>query len=153
MQLDVEMSFADASDVMAAVTVAIDAAVREVTGEGVGDIPTITWHDAMERFGTDKPDLRFGMELVDLGPVFAGTEFRAFQAEAVKGITVPGQGEASRSTVDGLVDRGPQRLHALGLAAPQGMGCKLPQQRRPLVHGSIAEPDCVNIGCSRAHHS
>ena len=86
MQLDVEMSFATADDVMAAVTVAIDAAVREVTGEGVGAIPAMTWHDAMERYGSDKPDLRFGMELVDLGAVFAATEFRAFQAEAVKGV-------------------------------------------------------------------
>jgi len=114
MQLDVEMSFADAADVMDAVTVAIDAAVREVTGDGVGAIPTMTWHEAMERFGTDKPDLRFGMELVDLGPVFAATEFRAFQAEAVKGFAVPGQGEASRSTVDGLVERA-KSLGAAGL--------------------------------------
>ena len=86
----------------------------EVTGEAVGAIPAMTWHDAMERYGSDKPDLRFGMELVDLGAVFAATEFRAFQAEAVKGFAVPGQGEASRSTVDGLVDRA-KSLGAAGL--------------------------------------
>ena len=50
----------------------------------------------MERFGTDKPDVRFGMELVDLTEVFAATEFQAFQADAVKGIRVPGEGDMSR---------------------------------------------------------
>ena len=74
----------------------------------------MTWHEAMERFGTDKPDIRFGMELVDLGEVFADTEFRAFQADAVKGICVPGMGDVSRSTVDNLVDRA-KLLGAAGL--------------------------------------
>ena len=105
MQLDVEMSFADAQDVMDVVALAVDAAVVGATGVSIGDIPSITWQDSMERFGTDKPDLRFGMELIDLASVFASTEFRAFQADAVKGICVAGMGEASRSTLDGLVDR------------------------------------------------
>ena len=74
----------------------------------------MTWLEAMERFGTDKPDTRFGMELVDLGEVFADTEFRAFQADAVKGICVRGQGDVSRSTVDNLVDRA-KLLGAAGL--------------------------------------
>ena len=52
----------------------------------------MTWQEAQDRFGSDKPDLRFGMELVDLTPVFAETEFRAFQAPAVKGIRVAGAG-------------------------------------------------------------
>jgi aspartyl-tRNA synthetase len=74
----------------------------------------MTWHEAMERYGSDKPDIRFGMELVDLGAVFQATEFRAFQAPAVKGICVPGMGDASRSTVDGLVERA-KLLGAQGL--------------------------------------
>ena len=75
----------------------------------------MTWQEAQERYGTDKPDVRFGMELVDLGEVFAATEFRAFQADAVKGIRVPGLGAtASRSTVDALVDRA-KSLGAQGL--------------------------------------
>ncbi len=114
MQLDVEMSFADAQDVMDVVARCVDAAVVGATGRSIGVVPSITWQDSMERFGTDKPDLRFGMELIDLGGVFASTEFRAFQADAVKGICVGGMGEASRSTVDGLVERA-KSLGAQGL--------------------------------------
>ena len=114
MQYDAEMSFADQEDVMAVVTEAVGAAVEAATGSRPGDVPRMTWHEAMDRFGTDKPDTRFGMELVNLGDVFANTEFRAFQAEAVKGIRVPGQGDVSRSTVDNLVDRA-KLLGAAGL--------------------------------------
>jgi aspartyl-tRNA synthetase len=114
MQYDAEMSFAEQEDVLAVVTDAVSAAIEAVTGERPGEYARMTWHDAMERYGTDKPDIRFGMELVDLGPVFQATEFRAFQAPAVKGIRVPGMGDASRSTVDGLVERAKQ-LGAQGL--------------------------------------
>ena len=66
----------------------------------------MTWHEAMARYGSDKPDVRFGLELVDLGEVFAATEFRAFQADVVKGIRLPGQGDLSRAQVDRLVGPG-----------------------------------------------
>ncbi len=56
---------------MAVVTEAVGAAIEAVTGSRPGDVPRMTWHEAMERFGSDKPDTRFGMELVDLGAVFA----------------------------------------------------------------------------------
>ncbi len=114
MQYDAEMSFAGQEDVMGVVTEAVGAAIEAVTGSRPGAVPRMTWHEAMERYGTDKPDVRFGMELVDLGPVFAQTEFHAFQAPAVKGICVAGQGEVSRSTVDALVDRA-KLLGAAGL--------------------------------------
>jgi aspartyl-tRNA synthetase len=113
-QYDAEMSFADQEDVMAVVTESVGAAIEAVTGSRPGPASRMTWHEAMERFGSDKPDIRFGMELVDLGGVFADTEFRAFQADAVKGICVPGMGEVSRSTVDNLVDRA-KLLGAAGL--------------------------------------
>jgi aspartyl-tRNA synthetase len=114
MQYDAEMSFAGQEDVLAVVAEALGAAIEAVTGERPGPFARMTWHDAMERYGTDKPDTRFGMELVDLGDVFAETEFRAFQADAVKGICVKGSGDVSRSTVDGLVDRA-KELGAAGL--------------------------------------
>jgi aspartyl-tRNA synthetase len=114
MQYDAEMSFADQEDVLAVVTEAVGAAIESVTGSRPGEVPRMTWLEAQERFGTDKPDIRFGMELFDLGAVFADTEFRAFQADAVKGICVKGSGEVSRSTVDGLVDRA-KLLGAAGL--------------------------------------
>ncbi|HEY5172549.1 MAG TPA: aspartate--tRNA ligase, partial [Acidimicrobiia bacterium] len=116
MQLDVEMSFADQEDVLDAVSVAVLAAA-EVARPGTGgmSIPRMTWHEAMERYGTDKPDLRFAMELVELTDVFGATEFRAFAgADAVKGIRVDGQAEMARSRLDALTERA-KSLGAQGL--------------------------------------
>jgi aspartyl-tRNA synthetase len=114
MQLDAEMSFADADDVMGVIGQAVRNAAEAVTGERPGPPSRITWHQAQERFGSDKPDLRFGLELADLDEVFAATEFRAFQADAVRGICLPGQGQMPRAQVDKLVDRAKQ-LGAGGL--------------------------------------
>ena len=105
MQLDAEMSFVDANDVMAVIGESVRDAVEAVTGERPGDIPTITWHEAQNRYGSDKPDTRFGMQLTDLGEVFGATEFRAFQAPVVKGILVSGQGDISRAQLDKLIER------------------------------------------------
>jgi len=114
MQLDAEMSFVDANDVMAVIGESVRDAVEAVTGERPGDIPTITWHEAQNRYGSDKPDTRFGMQLTDLGEVFGATEFRAFQAPVVKGILVSGQGDMSRAQLDKLIERA-KKLGAGGL--------------------------------------
>jgi aspartyl-tRNA synthetase len=114
MQLDAEMSFADADDVMGVIGEAVLDAAEAVTGTRPGTVTRMTWHQAHERYGSDKPDVRFGLELVDLCEVFAATEFRAFQADVVKGIRLPGQGSLSRAQVDKLVDRAKQ-LGAGGL--------------------------------------
>jgi aspartyl-tRNA synthetase len=114
MQLDLEMSFASQQDVLDATARAVVAAVEAVTGETPPPIETITWLDAMERFGSDKPDLRFGMELVELTDVFASTEFNAFKASCVKGIRVEGGGEFTRSRLDDLTDMA-KRYGAKGL--------------------------------------
>jgi aspartyl-tRNA synthetase len=115
MQLDAEMSFVDQDDVLAAISEAVLDAAERVTGERPGEIPRITWHEAMDRYGADKPDLRFGMELVELTDVFAGTEFKAFaSAPAIKGIRVPGQGDLGRKKLDALTDDAKQ-LGAKGL--------------------------------------
>ena len=114
MQLDLEMSFASQADVLEATSRAVAAAVKAITGDDIGEIEQITWLDAQERFGSDKPDLRFGMELVELTDVFAATEFNAFKAPCVKGIRVAGGGEASRSRLDDLTDMS-KRWGAKGL--------------------------------------
>ena len=114
MQLDAEMSFADQDDVIAAISATVLDATEAATSERPPGIPRITWQEADERYGTDKPDIRFGMELVDVADVLAGTEFRAFQAASVKGIRVPGRGETGRAQLDRLTDRA-KELGAAGL--------------------------------------
>ena len=114
MQLDLEMSFASQDDVLEATSRAIAAAVKAVTGEDIGEIPHMTWIDAQERFGSDKPDLRFGMELIELTEVFAGTEFNAFKAPCIKGLRVEGGGDFTRSRLDDLTDMA-KRYGAKGL--------------------------------------
>ena len=114
MQLDAEMAFADQDDVIAAITQAVLASTEAATGVRLEVVPHMTWHEAQERFGTDKPDVRFGMELVDVSEVFASTEFNAFRGKVVKGICVAGQGELGRAALDRLTDRAKQ-LGASGL--------------------------------------
>ena len=119
-QLDAEMSFVGKDDVLDAISRAVMAAARAATGEAPPPIERITWHDAMNRFGTDKPDLRFGMELVELTPVFAGTGFKAFASAAcIKGLRVDSTTYAEaaamgRNKLDALTDRAKQ-LGAKGL--------------------------------------
>ncbi len=116
MQLDVEMSFVTQDDVLDAVSEAVLDAAEAATGERPDPIERITWHDAMNRFGIDKPDLRFGMELIELTDLFAATEFKAFAgAGAIKGINVPGAaGDYGRNQLDKLTDRA-KSLGAKGL--------------------------------------
>ena len=114
MQLDAEASFVSQEEVLAFISVAVSAAVEEATGQKMGDVPRMTWQEAQERFGSDKPDIRFGMELIELTPNFAGTEFNAFKAECVKGIVVDGGAEFTRSKLDELTDKA-KRWGAKGL--------------------------------------
>ena len=114
-QLDVEASFVSQEDVLDFVTVAVVDAAEAATGERPPDIPRITWADAIDRYGTDKPDVRFGMELIDLSPLFDGTEVRAFQAPCVKALLLEGGASLTRSKLDNLVDRA-KELGAGGLA-------------------------------------
>ena len=115
-QLDAEMSFVGQDDVLAAIGEAVLAAAEAATGERPGEIERMTWHESMERYGVDKPDLRFGMELVELTEVFAATEFKAFAgAAAIKGIRVPGAADQyGRNQLDRLTDRA-KSLGAKGL--------------------------------------
>ncbi|MDP6867823.1 MAG: aspartate--tRNA ligase [Acidimicrobiales bacterium] len=105
MQLDAEASFVSQDDVLSFISHAVSAAAEAVTGEGLGEIPRMSWQEAQERFGSDKPDIRFGMELVELTEAFTDTEFRAFQASCVKGIRVPGGADVSRNRLDDLTEQ------------------------------------------------
>jgi aspartyl-tRNA synthetase len=106
MQLDMEMSFVEVDDVLTAVEVGVLDAAEAVTGDRPSVVPRITWHHALDTYGTDKPDLRFGLELQELTGLFSETEFKAFgSAEAIKGINYPGgAAEYGRNKLDGLTD-------------------------------------------------
>ena len=114
MQLDLEASFVGQPEVLSFIADAIGEASDAVTGTRPGEISQISWHDAQERFGSDKPDMRFGMELVELTDVFAATGFNAFKATCVKGIRVPGGADLGRNKLDGLTDSA-KRWGAKGL--------------------------------------
>jgi aspartyl-tRNA synthetase len=120
MQLDAEMSFVSQEDVLENIGRAVVAAAKAVTGEEPPSIQRITWLEAMNRFGVDKPDMRFGMELVELTPVFSGTEFKAFAgAESIKGIRVdatvyPDAAASGRNKLDALTERA-KKVGAKGL--------------------------------------
>ncbi len=116
MQLDCEMSFVDQADVLAAVGESVLDAAEAALGVRPDTIEQITWHDAMNRFGVDKPDLRFGMELVELTATFGATEFKAFaSAETVKGINAKAMAaDFGRNKLDAMTDRAKQ-IGAKGL--------------------------------------
>jgi len=114
-QLDMEASFVTQEDIHAFVSVAVLDAAEAATGVRPGSIPSMTWADALDLYGTDKPDLRFGMVLRDLSDVFASTQVKAFSAATVKAMRVPGGAATSRATLDQWTDQA-KELGAKGLA-------------------------------------
>jgi aspartyl-tRNA synthetase len=108
-QLDLEMSFVDVDDVLDVTERMFKHVWKEVLGVKLSDFPRVTYADAMERFGSDKPDLRYGMEVADLGDVLRSTEVRVFRAAldgggSVKALVVEGRGDLPRRELDALVD-------------------------------------------------
>jgi aspartyl-tRNA synthetase len=131
-QLDVEMSFVDGDDVIA-VNERLLAHLFERVGGPRIELPMqrMCYDEAMGRFGTDRPDLRFGLELVDLSDALRGTEFKVFRSVldgggAIRGINA-GRREMARSELDGLISRA-QELGAKGLvwAFREGDGWRSP---------------------------
>ncbi|MBU6233427.1 MAG: aspartate--tRNA ligase [Acidobacteria bacterium] len=114
-QLDLEASFVTQLDIMEFVSQAVLDAAEAATGERPTTIDTMTWAEALDRYGVDKPDLRFGMTLHDLSDVFEASEVKAFAAPTVKAIRVPNGSEYSRSRLDQLTERA-KDLGAKGLA-------------------------------------
>ena len=104
-QLDIEMSFVDQADILAVA----EKILVKVWKEAVGyDIPTpirhMTYADAMDKYGSDKPDLRFGHELVEVTEYFSKTEFRVFQAPYVGAVVMPGGADSPRRELDAWQD-------------------------------------------------
>ncbi len=114
-QLDVEMSFVEQADVLEIGEAVIRAIWAGTIGHEIGEIPHMTYAEAMRRFGSDKPDLRFGVELAELTEYFADTTFRVFQAPYVGAVVMPGGGSQSRRTFDAWQEWAKQR-GAKGLA-------------------------------------
>ena len=114
-QLDMEASFVTQDDVLGFVSEAVLDAAQCATGERPPPIERMTWAEALDRYGTDKPDLRIETELVDLGEAFGSTEVRALSAPSVKGLRIPGGGGTSRAGLDALGERA-RALGAKGLA-------------------------------------
>lgn len=118
-QLDLEGSFWGREGVFEAVERVMAEVIRRCRGEEIAlPLPRLTYREAMDRYGSDKPDLRFGMEIADLTPIFKGTGFRGFAAAldgggAVRGINL-GPREMSRAQLDGLIARA-RELGAAGL--------------------------------------
>jgi aspartyl-tRNA synthetase len=101
-QIDIEMSFITREDVVEVAENLVQRLWAEIAGYQVPrPIPRITYADAMARFGSDKPDLRFGCELADLTRYFAQTEFRVFQAPHVAAVVMPGGAAQTRRELDG----------------------------------------------------
>ncbi len=107
-QIDMEMAFADSDQVMAGVEGLLKKLFTELAGQSFdAPFPRLTWHDSMDRYGSDRPDTRFGMELVDLTDVFAQSEFKVFRSVVegggvVKAIVVRGGADMSRKELDDL---------------------------------------------------
>lgn len=111
-QLDMEMAFVDESDVMALVEeLYIEIATRFGGGKKISEVPfpRLNYADCIERYGTDRPDLRFGLEFSDVGMIFKGSEFKVFSSALendgqIKAICVKGQSGMARRAIDSLVE-------------------------------------------------
>ena len=114
-QLDLEASFVTQIDILEFVSQAVLDAAEAATGERPSTIDTMTWFEALDRYGTDKPDLRFAMTLHDLSDIFVATDVKAFMAPVVKAIRVQGGASFARSRLDTLTEQAKQ-LGAKGLA-------------------------------------
>jgi aspartyl-tRNA synthetase len=108
-QLDLEMSFVDQEDILSLIEALFIDLVESLTDLRIQEkpFPRLTFQEAMDRFGNDKPDMRFGLELKDLSDLFAGTEFGVFAQTLagggqIKGICVPGMADLSRKEIEDL---------------------------------------------------
>ena len=152
-QLDIEMSFVRQDDVIEVGEAIVRSLWKGILGVEVGDIPRMTYAEAMRRFGTDKPDLRFDLELVDLTGFFAQTPFRVFQAPYVGAVVMRGGADQPRRAFDAWQEwakqRGAKGLAYVTIAADGELGGPVAkniseQERAGLAAATGAQPgDCV----------
>ena len=114
-QLDIEMSFVEQEDILEVGEAIVRKLWQGTLNYAIGDIPRMTYFDAMNRYGSDKPDLRFDIELTDCTEYFKDTEFRVFQNEYVGAVVMPGGADQPRRAFDAWQEWAKQR-GAKGLA-------------------------------------
>jgi aspartyl-tRNA synthetase len=148
-QMDIEASFANQDDVFRFVSRAVLDAAEVATGERPGEIGSMTWAEALDRYGTDKPDLRFGMTLFDLSTVFADSNVKAFAAPVVKAMRIPGGATYSRARLDQLTEQA-KNLGAKGLAwfrvTSDGLDSPLARFLSPEEATAIGTVDGAQVG-------
>ncbi len=145
-QLDLEMSFVQRDDVLALVEQLYTEMLPAVAPHKKllsSPWPKLSYREALEKYGTDKPDLRFGMELIDVSDIFAKSEFRVFQSAiesggVIKCIVAPGCAEYSRKEVDALAESA-KALGAKGLATLAVTGEGLKGTAAKFIHPAEAE--------------
>jgi len=104
-QIDCEMAFVEQEDVMNVFEGMTKTLLKDITGQEFGSFPRMTFADAMQKYGNDKPDIRFGMEFTELNDLVKGKDFKIFdEAELVVGINVEGCADYTRKQIDELVD-------------------------------------------------
>ena len=162
-QLDVEMSFVDQDDVIALAEDVL-VALWDLVGYRIPTpIPRMTWHEAMRRYGSDKPDLRFGLELVDCTKYFADTPFRVFQAEHVGAVVMSGGAAQPRKQLDAWQEWAKQR-GARGLAyvlfqldgtitGPVAKNLSSAELEGLAAHVGASPGDCVFFGAGTAREA
>ncbi|MDU0967777.1 MAG: aspartate--tRNA ligase [Actinomycetaceae bacterium] len=155
-QLDIEMSFVDQDDVIAVAEQVLKNVFALIDVDVALPIPRMTFAEAMEKYGTDKPDLRFGLELVDMSEYFKDTPFRVFQADYVGAVVMPGGGSQPRRTFDKWQDwarsRGAKGLAYVTVAEDGTVGGPVAKniseaERDGLLEATGAKPgDCIFFG-------
>ncbi|MUH45493.1 MAG: aspartate--tRNA ligase, partial [Actinobacteria bacterium] len=159
-QLDVEMSFVEQADVIEVGEAIVRALWKGILDVEIGEIPQMTYAEAMRRFGSDKPDLRFDLELVDLTSYFVDTPFRVFQAEHVGAVVMPGGGDQPRRQFDAWQEwakqRGAKGLAYVTVDADGVLGGPVAKnlsdaEREGLIAAAGAKPgDCVFFAAGKA---
>ena len=138
-QLDIEMSFIDQEDILKVAEEVLEEVFLKTVGYQIPrPIPRMTYHEAMRRYGSDKPDLRFGQEIVEVKEFFNETTFRVFQAEYVGAVVMPGGASSPRRELDGWQDWAKAR-------GAKGLAYILVQE-----DGTLAGPVAKNLSESEA---